>query len=134
MAGTITTSTFFEDGVRGIYWSWECNSGGIVSGNQITGVYGKYLCHKITPDQSSGYVPDSGYDVKIYDSNSQDLMAGTGANQTDALPSNQWVMPWFPNSYMIYLTNETLELRIDNAGNDRLGEIEVIFANKWTSV
>ncbi len=125
MAGTCTISAFLIDGIRGINFNWESNSGGVVSGvTSITNLTGILKSSLVYPDQASGYTPDSGFDVIMYNGDSNDLFNSLQLNCTDA-PANFAKMHSLPNSTHTLMIQETAELRIDNAGNNKRGYVVI---------
>lgn len=123
--GTCTTSSWKMQGMRGITFTWESDSGGTVTDvTCLTGVTGVLKQALIYPSQASGYVPDSGFDAYMFNADSFDLFNGQGANITD-LPQNWAKMLSYPNSNQVLLVNETMRLHIENLGNNRRGWVVV---------
>jgi hypothetical protein len=125
MAGTCTQSAFLINGIRGINFVWESNSGGEVSNvTSITELTGVLESSLVYPSQASGYVPDSGFDCYMFNADSFDLFNALQINQTDA-PKNFAKMHSLPNSTATLLVKETARLHIENAGNNRRGYVVI---------
>jgi len=123
--GTCTTSAWKMQGIRGITFTWESDSGGIVTDvTCLTGVTGILKNSLVYPSQASGYVPDSGFDCYLFNADSFDLFNGVQINQTD-LPKNWAKTLSYTNSSQVLLVNETMRLHIENVGNNRRGYVVV---------
>lgn len=121
--GTCTVSTWLNQGIRGFTFDWESNSGGIVSDvtclQNVTGVLRTSHVH---PNENSGYVPDSGFDVYLFDEHSTDLFNDAHANVGGA-PTKHKATHSYPTSDQILLTNESIRPHVINAGNNKRGQL-----------
>lgn len=123
--GTCTVSTWITQGLRGMTFTFESDSGGTVTEvTCLTNVTGILKSSLVYPSQASGYVPDSGFDAYIFNADSFDLLNGQGENITDA-PQNWAKVLSYPNSSQVLLVNETMRLHIENCGNNRRGYVIV---------
>lgn len=122
--GTVTTTTTNvrsgDSPLRTTYsLAWTSTAGGAVSGNAVTIRPGKLLSVRFIP-ASGGTQPTDLYDVTLVDSDGVDVLAGGGANLSNAAASiQQWDPPMFHDG------TRTLDLVIANAGASKTGTVVI---------
>jgi hypothetical protein len=123
MAGTVTTTTTQGGGVTKYSIAWVCTAGGAVSGNLFDVVRGELLQVKFVPD-GGGTQPSDLYDVTLVDTNAIDVIAGVGANLSNATSTLK--VPSFGTTtlYRYYHDGtQQLDLVVANAGAAKGGTV-----------
>jgi hypothetical protein len=130
-AGTVTitysTSKLNPDaGIRTITLDWLSSSGGAVNGNLTEVITGELLRVIFLPNTGATQPTDQ-YDMTILDSFGLDILAGQGANLSNANKSH--VCPGVPmkdgttTATLPVALHGTLDLNITNAGNAKTGQV-----------
>ena len=130
MAGTLTvTEQKFlhpQRPIRKYTLAWVSTAGGAVSGNETGYISGEILRVVFKPD-GGGTQPTDLYDVTLLDDAGFDVLAGQGANLSNANTTN--VCPGVPmkdgttTSVRPQIVDDTLELQVSNAGSAKGGTI-----------
>lgn len=127
MAGTNTITYQEHRTVKKITMDWLSNASGAVSGTATKARSGQILRVVFQPD-SGGTQPTDQYDVTLLDDDGMDVLAGVGANLSNA--ANSQVVPVVTdgnNGNMAPVAFDgTLELQVANAGNAK-GGIVIIY-------
>lgn len=126
----VGTNTITYSGTRPkkISLSWTCSAGGAVSGTLTAQVRGEIVRVSFVPG-TAGDQPSDLYDVTLLDTNGVDLLAGLGANLSNAAVSH--VCPLIGDGSTTnqrMAINDTLELQVANAGNAKRGAVYVYLA------
>lgn len=123
-AGTVAvTRTDLGAGITKYTLAWTSTAGGAISGNPVTLLGGKttqlqIVQVRIVPG-TAGTQPSDLYDVTLVDADGIDLLAATGANQSNALGS------YFVGVPPVILSGATVDLVVANAGAAKTGTVEV---------
>lgn len=118
MAGTVTTTEVTHRPLRLVKFAWTSSAGGAAdatSTGYFTGVIEKA---KFVPG-AGGSQPTDNYDVVINDADGDDVLAGGGANRSNA--STQWVQ----GSSLGAVVESQLTLAVTNAGDAKTGEVHL---------
>ena len=126
MAGTLSISYQIVRSIRKITLDWLSDAAGAVSGTSTVKLNGTLLRVVFIPD-SGGTQPSDLYDVVLNDDNGIDVLAGQGANLSNAAASD--VVPGVPlkdgttTSVSVVPLDDTLTLVVSNAGNAKGGNV-----------
>ena len=126
MAGTLTVSYQQVRTIQKITLDWLSDATGVVSGTATKRLTGSLLRVVFIPD-SGGTQPSDLYDVVLNDDNGLNVLAGQGANLSNATASN--VVPGVPlkdgttTSISVCILDDTLTLGITNAGAAKGGNV-----------
>lgn len=103
--------------VQLLSWDWLCTDGGAVSSTTTRSFNGEVLKVAFVPD-SGGTAPTDLYDATITDANSVDILAGQGANLSNAstVVITEDLLP---------VAGNRLTLTIANAGDANGGVVHV---------
>ena len=129
MAGsvTITDQKFLDRSsrpVRKLTLAWTCDASGVVSGTLTDYVSGEIVRAVFAPGSPA---PTDLYDATLLDGAGADVLGGQGADRSAAVV--QQVAPGVPlkdgtsTSVRGVQVDDTLELRIANAGNSKAGTL-----------
>lgn len=127
MPGSITASECRSRTVRSVSLAWVSSAAGAVSGIQSPQISGEILRVVFAPG-AGGVQPTNLYDVTLLDQDGFDVLAGLGANRSNA--NKEQVTPLTGDGTT---TNQriavdgTLELQVANAGNAKEGSVTVYF-------
>jgi len=119
--GTTTkTTTSFTNGITRHVVAWVSSAGGAVSANTIA-IAGntRVVQVKAVPD-GGGTQPTDLYDLTLVDANSIDVLAGAGANLSNATGKIMSVA--YPG---VFVGGGTIDIVIANAGNAKGGTITI---------
>jgi len=123
-AGTLTVTTLdVGGGVTRYALAWVSTAGGAVSANAFSVKRGELLQVKFVPD-GGGTQPTDLYDVTLVDENSVDVLAGGGANLSNAAATIK--VPSFGTTTLyryFHDGTQTLDLVVANAGNAKGGTV-----------
>lgn len=133
MAGSVTISYFaaldaVRRPVRRAEFAWVSDASGDVSGTPSEALSGQIVRVVFTPD-SGGTQPTNLYDVTMLDAGGVDVLAGQGANLSNAAASA--VCPGVPlkdgttTSVIPAQVDGVLNLVVANAGNAKGGTVTV---------
>lgn len=126
MAGTLTvTSSSVGGGVAKYTLAWVSTAGGAVSANAFAVKRGELLQVKFVPD-GGGTQPTDLYDVTLVDENSIDVLAGAGANLSNAASTIK--VPSFGATTLyryFHDGTQTLDLVVANAGAAKGGTVHL---------
>jgi len=116
--------------VRSVSLAWTSDASGDVSGDLTVRIRGVILGVEFVPG-AAGVQPTDLYDVTIEDENGVDVLAGQGANLSNATATV--VCPGVPftdgttTSIVPRAVCDQLELIVDNAGNAKSGVVVVYY-------
>ena len=116
MAGTVTTSEVTHQPVKKIVFDWTSSAGGAADAT-TTGYYTGRIVYAAQVPDSGGTQPTDAYDVTVVDGGGGDLLAGLGANLSNAA-----------NTYksdangLGAVVESQLTLAVTNAGNAKGGK------------
>jgi hypothetical protein len=119
-AGTVTKVTKNSFDGMSVEWSWTANATGDVDEWPFTA--NGYL---VQIDYYPGTAADD-YDVTLLDSDSLDLLDGTGANMQqsgDITLATKYFNPLSPGGNYYFFFNENITPTINNGGNGGTGKI-----------
>ncbi len=126
----IATRTDYPDKLQKpiarLVFAWTSSSGGAVSGTTTTVANGVVGRVSFVPG-SGGSQPTDAYDVTLLDQDGLDVLAGRGANLSNAAASH--VCPGVPitdgtsTGVVPVMLEGTLELQVANAGNAKSGTV-----------
>lgn len=121
-AGSVTvTQTEIGGGVTQYSLAWVSDAAGAVTGNTIAIKRGEILAVKFKPD-AAGTQPTDLYDVTFEDPDNVDLLAGGGANLSNATTTRK--KPAVNTSDSLFFEGSTTcELVVANAGNAKGGTV-----------
>lgn len=121
-----TTITYSGTRPKKVSFAWAAsNPGGAVSGTPSAQVRGEIVRVTFVPG-TAGNQPSDQYDVTLLDTSGVDVLAGLGANLSNAAVSH--VCPLIGNGATTnqrMAINDTLELQVANAGNAKQGTVHV---------
>jgi len=126
MAGTLSLSYSETRTVKKVTFDWLSDASGNVSGTHTKHLSGEILRVVFIPD-SGGTQPTDLYDVTLEDDSGMDVLAGQGANLSNASTTN--VTPGVPfkdgatTSVSKMVVDDLLELKVSNAGNAKGGQV-----------
>lgn len=129
MAATLTTSLAnYTDGplVRKYTLAWVSHTDGVVNLNTSKTLVGELVRVVFAPG-AGGVQPDDLYDLTLLDGDGIDVLAGQGANLTNAAPTH--IVPGVPFkdgttvSLRPVTVHGTLNLVIANAGSGKSGSL-----------
>ena len=127
-AGTATVAiTSVGGGITKITIAWTSTAGGAVSANAFAAPRGELLQVKFVPG-SGGTQPSDLYDITLIDTDSVDVLAGAGANLSNAAGS--FKVPSFGATTLFrYLHDgaQNLDLVVANAGAAKTGTVTLWF-------
>lgn len=118
-----TTITYSGTRPRKVSLAWTCSAGGAVSGTPTVQVRGEIVRVTFIPG-TAGNQPTDQYDVTLLDTSGVDVLAGLGANLSNAAASH--ACPLIGNGVTTnqrMAVNDTLELQVANAGNAKRGTV-----------
>ncbi len=122
MAGTVTNTEITHPTVKKIKFAWTSSAGGAAD-STTTNVYSGSVDRVVFVPGSAGDQPTDLYDVVINDSDSIDILEGSGANLTNA--STVHITPVTTNKIQSLICETTLTLGVTNAGDTKKGEVYV---------
>lgn len=128
MAGTLTITHQKHRSIKTLSLAWTSTSGGAVSGNLTEAICGVILRVVFKPG-TSGNQPTDLYDVVLNDADGLDVLAGLGANLSNA--ANTQKCPLVGDAVAAaqpIAVDSTLELQVSNAGNAKSGTVVVYYA------
>lgn len=124
-AGTATvTTSAVGAGVIKYSVAWVCDASGVVSSATWSIKAGHIWQVNQIPD-GGGTQPSDLYDMTIGDANSADILAGTGANLSNAGPTYRAPLIGDGTNFnqQLYVESGTVTLTIANAGNAKGGTV-----------
>jgi len=116
MAGTVTTTEKITGSVKKITFDWTCDSAGDATAT-TTNVYDGKLQLVVTDPGATA--PTDNYDITLSDDDSQDLLAGNGANRDTANTE------YITQANCGAVAGSTLALAVSNAGDEKVGKVYV---------
>lgn len=121
-AGTVTMTSARSGtatpGIMKYTIAWTSDAAGAVNGNTLAIRTGRIIKAEIVP-ASGGTQPTDLYDLELQDGRDVDLLAGAGANQSNAAAEIALFNP------PLYVDDASLELVVANAGNAKGGTVLV---------
>ncbi len=123
MAGSITATASQVGALTRYDIDWLSDASGDVSGNTFSVKTGELVEVRFTPD-GGGTQPTDAYDLTITDADGTDILAGTGANLSNAAASA--VVPVISTYFRRHLAAGLLTPVIANAGNAKGGNIVLL--------
>lgn len=121
-AGSATiTNTAYTGGYMVYTIQWTSDASGNVNGFPVTVASGTFAQARIVPSAVSA--PTDLYDATLVDDASVDLLAGAGADLSAT--AGKYIRESTGQGLIIYSINQTIELRITNAGNTKAGRIDI---------
>jgi hypothetical protein len=122
--GTLTVAVSdLGGGVTKYTLTWTSTAGGAVSGNAFAVKRGELLQVKFVPD-AGGTQPTDLYDVTLVDTDSVDVLAGAGANLSNAASTVK--VPSFGTTTLyryFHSAEQNLDLVVANAGAAKGGKV-----------
>lgn len=115
-AGTVTTTEARHAALKRIKFAWVSSAGGAADATTVNSFCGKVELLATIPD-GGGTQPTDLYDLTVTDVDGIDVLAGAGANRSNA--STQTVV----SSSLGAVCYSTLTLAITNAGNAKGGTV-----------
>lgn len=123
MAGTLTVTTADKgQGVTQYTMAWVSTAGGAVSANAFPMKAGTIVGWKAVPD-GGGTQPTDLYDLTLDDTNTVDLLAGGGANLSNATSTRK--VPFLSTYGRVYFEGGNVDLVVANAGAAKGGTVYV---------
>lgn len=117
MAGTVTVSETTHTSVKRIYWDWLSTAGG--AADLVTAAaYDGLLERAVFIPDGGGTQPTDLYDVTITDPDGVDVLAGLGANLSNAAT----VVKTHADG-LTAVSGQLLTLNVTNAGNAKGGVV-----------
>ncbi len=116
MAGTVTTTEVMHSSVQKIKFAWVSSAGGAADGTTTNYLTGQIVGAVFVPGSGADQPTDQ-YDVTIVDSDGNDVLAGQGANLSNAAPVYKLA------ANMTACVESKLTLGVTNAGNAKSGTI-----------
>lgn len=113
MAGTVTVSEERHGTLKKVHFTWTSSAGGAADGSTTKAYNGVLLRAVFVP---GGTTPTDQYDVVVNDADGYDVLAGHGANRSNA--AAETVV-----SAMGAVANDVLTLGVTNGGNAKGGEV-----------
>jgi hypothetical protein len=123
MAGSITTTTSKVGGFTKYSLAWTSDASGNVTSNSVPVKTGELLQVSFIPG-SGGTQPSDLYDMTIADANGVDILAGGGANLSNATATT--VAGPISTYLRRYLEEGNITPSISNAGNAKTGTIVLL--------
>lgn len=126
MAGSVTITYSETRTVKKVTLDWLSDASGDVSGTHTKYLSGVLERVVFIPD-SGGTQPTDLYDITLEDDNGMDVLAGQGANLSNANTTN--ICPGVPlkdgstTSVKPMIVDDLLELKVSNAGNAKGGQV-----------
>ena len=117
MAGTVTVAETRHTSVKQIIWDWLSAAGGNADQATTYTYDGALISVTFEPD-SGGTQPTDNYDITITDANSVDVLAGNGANLSNAAS----VLKTTADGLGAVVAS-ALTLNVTNAGNAKGGKV-----------
>lgn len=128
MAGSITvTPSDVGGGVTKYSIAWTSDASGNVSGTSFDMKRGGIGQVKFVPG-AGGVQPSSAYDLTLIDSDSVDLLAGTGADLSNSV-STRTVPVIGTGNMLVYFEGGAVTPSISNAGNAKQGTFVLLVGN-----
>lgn len=115
-AGTVTLTEETVGSIVKIRWAWTSDGSGVVSGTLTTRAYNGAL-ERLVTDPDGSAAPTDNYDVTILDEDGTDILMGAGADRDTATTEQ------VARASLGVVANDTLELRIANAGASKAGVV-----------
>lgn len=115
MAGTVTVNETTHTSVKRIYWDWLSTAGGAADKVTVNAFDGLLERAVFIPD-GGGTQPTDLYDVTITDPDGVDVLAGLGANLSNAAT----VVKTHADG-LTAVSGQLLTLNVTNAGNAKGG-------------
>ena len=112
MAGSITTVTTKKNSVHKYQMTCTSDASGDVNVAAIPMVQGEIVSVHYS---TSGTTPSDNYDVVMNDSNSVDILTGTGANLSNS--THTYVVPALSTYFPVFIEEGSYDLVVSNLGN-----------------
>lgn len=119
MAETVTCTEETISTVQKVAWDWLSaadGSVGAVAGATTTGVYSGALLRAVFVPDGGGTQPTDNYDVEVLDEDGYDILAGQGANKSNAAAVTVVAS-------LGAVANDKIKLSITNAGDSKGGVV-----------
>ena len=123
VAGSITVAASKVGPLTRYEIDWLSSAGGEVTENTFSAKSGELVEVRFVPD-GGGTQPTDAYDLTITDADGTDILAGTGANLSNATATA--VVPVISTYFRRHLTAGLLTPTIANAGNAKGGTIVLL--------
>ena len=112
MAGSISTVTSKVGGVVKYQMTCTSDASGDVDVDAIPMVQGEIISVHYSPSDTT---PSDNYDVVMNDSNSVDILTGTGANLSNS--THTYVVPALRTYFPVFIEEGSYDLVVSNLGN-----------------
>ena len=112
MAGSISTVTSKVGGVVKYQMTCTSDASGDVDVDAIPMVQGEIISVHYSPSDTT---PSDNYDVVMNDSNSVDILTGTGANLSNS--THTYVVPALSTYFPVFIEEGSYDLVVSNLGN-----------------
>ncbi len=123
MAGTVTvTEARHDPNITVITWDWLSDASGDADQATTYQVFGRLLFAVFDPD-AAGTQPTDLYDVVINTEDGYDILAGNGANLSNAAD-----VAVTDADGLGSVGYSTLDLVVSNAGNAKGGKVQIVLA------
>jgi len=128
MAGTLTVTHQAHRPIRTLTLDWTSTAGGAVSGN-LTGLISGVILRVVFKPGAGGNQPTDLYDVVLNDADGLDVLAGLGANLSNASSTQKCPLVGDATAAaQPVAVDSTLELQVSNAGASKSGTLVVYYA------
>ncbi len=124
-AGTNTITTVTAIRPMRVSFAWTSNASGAVNGT-LTGKLGGVISRVVFVPGATTAQPTDLYDVTLLDEHGMDVLAGKGANLSNATSTQ--ICPLIGDGTTTnqpVVINGTLELQVTNAGNAKSGAVHI---------
>ena len=112
MAGSITTTTTKNGSIYKYSMACTSDASGDVNVDTIDLVQGEIIEVQYSP---GGTTPSDNYDIVMNDSNSVDILTGTGANLSNS--THTYVVPALSTYFPVFIEEGSYDLVVSNLGN-----------------
>ena len=116
MTGTVTTTETTHPSVKRVQWDWLSTAGG-AAGDTTTSYYNGRVISAVFEPDGGGTQPTDLYDVVVNDADGYDVLAGKGANLSNA--ASVYAM----EANLSAVSESKLTLAVTNAGNAKGGKV-----------
>lgn len=116
MAGTVTITEFTHTPLKKIVFTWTSSAGGAADATTTAYLTGRIVYAAQIPD-AGGTQPTNAYDVTVNDADSVDVLAGLGANLSNAASTFK-----AESDGLGAVVESKLTLAVTNAGNAKGGK------------
>ena len=120
MAGSITTTTTRNGTIHKYSMACTSDASGDVNVDAINLVQGEIIEVQYSP---GGTTPSDNYDIVMNDSNSVDILTGTGANLSNS--THTYKVPAVSTYFKVFIEAGAYDLVVSNLGNAKTCTVEL---------